>query len=73
MNVVMQLPTTLQSGTNYKPMSRLKQRQKYVQFVVIFHLLTHGHPMFDYESLKELFQLLKVKFVPQKHWTHGLN
>jgi hypothetical protein len=25
--------------------------------------------MSDYESLKDLFQLLKVKFVSRKHWT----
>jgi hypothetical protein len=40
-----------------------EQRQKYVQFVVIYHLLENGHPMIDYESLRNLFQLLKVKFV----------
>lgn len=67
MNGVTQLPTTFQSWTNYKLMFHLKQRQKYVQFVVFFHLLTHGHPMYDYESLKEFSQLLKVKFVTQKH------
>jgi hypothetical protein len=65
MNGITQLPTAFQSWTNYKLMSHLKQRQKYVQFVVFFPLLTHGHPIYDYESLKELFQLLKVKFVPE--------
>jgi hypothetical protein len=32
-----------------------EHKQKYVQFVVIFHLLTHGPPMTDYENLKFLF------------------
>ncbi len=39
-----------------------------MQFVVIFHLLSNGHPMNDYKSFKDLFQLLKVKFVSRKHW-----
>jgi hypothetical protein len=28
----------------------------------------HGRPMLEYESLKELFILLKVKNNPLKHW-----
>jgi hypothetical protein len=47
-----------------------KQQQKHVQFVV-FYLLSHGCPMSDFESLKILFQLLKVKFVSRTHWTNN--
>jgi hypothetical protein len=28
----------------------------------------HGRPMLEYESLKELFILIKVKNNPLKHW-----
>jgi hypothetical protein len=28
----------------------------------------HGRPMLEYESLKELFILLKVENNPLKHW-----
>jgi len=45
-----------------------EHKQKYMQFVAIFHLLTHGCPMIDYKYLKALFQLLKVKSVFEKHW-----
>jgi hypothetical protein len=40
-----------------------------MQFVAIFHVLTHGCPMIDYEDLKDLFQLFKVKSVSRKHWS----
>jgi hypothetical protein len=39
-----------------------------MQFVVVFHILTHGLPMIHFESLKDLFQLLKVKSISKKHW-----
>jgi hypothetical protein len=32
-----------------------EQRWKYVQFVIIYHLLANGRPMTNYESLKNLF------------------
>lgn len=50
-----------------------EQRRKYVQFLVIYHLLANGHPIIDYESLRNLFQLLKVKFVSWKHWIDRYN
>jgi hypothetical protein len=45
-----------------------EQRWKYVQFVVLYHLLANGNPMTDYESLRNLFQLLKMDFFFQKYW-----
>jgi len=42
-----------------------------MQFVVVFHILTHGLPMIHFESLKDLFQLLKVKSISKKHWIDG--
>ncbi len=57
-NIVTLLPT-------YVPSER---KQKFIKFVVFYHLLAHKCPMIDYESLKDLFQLLKVKNVSKKHW-----
>jgi hypothetical protein len=48
-----------------------EHKRKYVQFVVIFHLLIHGRPMTNYENLKDLFQLLKVKSVSKMHWSNA--
>jgi hypothetical protein len=42
-----------------------------MQFVIVFHILAHGCPMTDFESLKDLFQLLKVKSISRKHWING--
>ncbi len=44
-----------------------KHRKKYVQFLSICHLLTHGHPMTNYEDMPSLFHILKVKCVSRKH------
>jgi hypothetical protein len=40
-----------------------KHRRKYVQFLSIYHLLTHGHPMINYEDMPSLFHMLNVKSV----------
>ncbi len=45
-----------------------ERKQIYIQFVIVYHLFAHKCPMIDYESLKDLFQLLKVKSVFKKHW-----
>lgn len=45
-----------------------KYKLKNLQFISIYHLLNHGRPMIDYEHMKGLFQMLKVKFVSKKHW-----
>jgi hypothetical protein len=29
-----------------------------VQFVIVYHLLQHGHPITYYESMRELFDFL---------------
>jgi hypothetical protein len=38
---------------------------------MIFHLLNHGHPKFEFEALRELYCILKVKNNLKKHWTYG--
>jgi hypothetical protein len=45
----------------------LEHKLKNVQFTSIYHLWSHGHPMIDYDHMKGLFQMLKVKFVSKKH------
>jgi len=42
--------------------------KKFIQFATILHILLHGRPMLEYELLRELFLLLKVKNTPLKHW-----
>ncbi len=53
--------TLMQSGIH------LGARKKFIQFVIVLHILLHGRPMLEYESLRELFLLLKVKNTPLKH------
>jgi hypothetical protein len=50
---------------------RLSFRNKIVQCATIFHLLSHRNLMFEYETFKELFSILKVKNNLKKHWTNG--
>jgi hypothetical protein len=45
----------------------LGTRKMFIQFVTIIHILQHGRPILEYESLRELFLLLKVKNTPLKH------
>jgi hypothetical protein len=40
-----------------------ENKHKYVQFVSIFHLLSHGRSMMNYESYPISFQLLQVNSV----------
>jgi hypothetical protein len=35
--------------------------KKFIQFVTILHILLHGRPILEYESLRELFLLSKVQ------------
>lgn len=44
-----------------------KGNQKMVQMKTFFHILVHGHPMFVYESLYELFASLGVLNNPTMH------
>ncbi len=45
---------------------------KKVQFVILFYLLKEGHPMMNYESLKDFFCFIKIKNVSRKHWFGNL-
>ena len=44
-------------------------KRKGVQFSTLFQVLSHGRPMCDYEREQYLLRHLKVKNVPQKHWS----
>jgi hypothetical protein len=47
----------------------VERKNKYLQFVSIFHLLQQGKPMTNFEACKYLFQFLKVENCPRKHWS----
>jgi len=38
-----------------------------MQFALIFHLLSHGHPMTEYTKMQTLFVQLNVPNNPMKH------
>jgi len=44
-----------------------EKKPKFVQFVAIFWLLKLDKPLIDFESMKELFDILKVKITLCKH------
>ncbi len=43
-------------------------RKKFTQFAIVLHILLHGRLLLEYESLREMFLLLKVKNTLLKHW-----
>jgi hypothetical protein len=45
-----------------------------IQFASIFHVLNQGRPMIEFVMLKDLYDLLRLKNNPKKHWinTSGL-
>jgi hypothetical protein len=45
---------------------RARKRQ---QMAVIFHCLSQGLPMVEYEASRELLQFLGVPKMPQRHWS----
>jgi hypothetical protein len=47
---------------------KVEKKNKYVQFVAIWHLLQQGYSMTNFESFKVLFQFLKLENYLQKHW-----
>jgi hypothetical protein len=49
-----------------------EDKKKLVQFTSIFSLLSKGKPMIDYEDFKPLFEFLKLRSIPKKHWTNGV-
>ncbi len=49
---------------------KVKRKNKYLQFVSIFHLLQQGKPMTNFEACKNLFEFLKVENCSWKHWSN---
>jgi len=43
--------------------------RKINQFATVFHLLQTGRPMLEYESIKRLYQFLKMPHLSIKHWS----
>jgi len=48
------------------------KKYKFVQFVVVFPLLSRGQVMINFEGLGDLSNVLKVKHTPKKHWNDSL-
>jgi len=42
-------------------------KRKFVQFLVILYVLSHSRPMTNFENMKSLLELLKVKHCLEKH------
>jgi hypothetical protein len=50
----------------------VENKQKLVQFVIVFNLLNKGKSMKNHEDFQVLFKFLRPQFVPQKHIIHEL-
>ncbi|KAG0574823.1 hypothetical protein KC19_VG294800 [Ceratodon purpureus] len=48
---------------------RGERARKKIQFAVIFHLLSQGRPMLEYEASHSLFKYLLVPGLPKLHWS----
>jgi hypothetical protein len=48
-----------------------ENKRKGVQFSTLFQILSHGRPMCDYEREQYLLRHLKLKNLPQKHWSEA--
>jgi hypothetical protein len=46
-------------------------RRKFVQLAMLFHVLSRGRPMTEYEALYELLKYLRTKHLPPKHWSNN--
>ncbi len=47
-------------------------KEKIMQFALIFHLFSHGCPMINYTTMHKLFVQLNVLENPMKHWFDGV-
>jgi hypothetical protein len=45
----------------------MEDKQKIVQFAIVFNLLSKGKPMTNYEDFLYLFKFLRFQFVPKSH------
>jgi len=45
----------------------IEDKEKLVQFAIVFNLLSKGKPMIDYEDFQPLFKFLKLWSMPRKH------
>ncbi|KAG0573500.1 hypothetical protein KC19_VG183500 [Ceratodon purpureus] len=43
--------------------------KKKVQLATLFHILSHGRPLLEYESMAGLFSYLEIPHFPRKHWS----
>jgi hypothetical protein len=47
----------------------LERQKKWVQFALLFNLLSHGRRMVQYEEMEPLLSFLKVPSFPRSHWS----
>ena len=47
-------------------------KPKGVQFATLFEILSHGHPMVDYERSEVLLKHIRVKNMPARHWSENI-
>jgi hypothetical protein len=46
---------------------------KVVKIKTLFHVLSHGHPMLEYESLYEMFVSLGISKSPTMYWFNNVS
>jgi hypothetical protein len=49
-----------------------KRNQKIIQLKSMFHILSHGCLMLEYETMYDLFASLKVPNNPCMHWSNSI-
>jgi hypothetical protein len=68
--IVTNCPSTLDNDIVAKV--RHDKKYKFVQFVVVFRLLSRGQVMINFEGLGDLSNVVKVEHTPKKHWNDSL-
>jgi hypothetical protein len=58
-------PNSIMQQVNKPPK---KGNRKIVQFKFLFHILSHGYPMLEYEKMYDLLANLKVLDNPNMNW-----
>jgi hypothetical protein len=48
-----------------------ENKRKVIKFASIFMFLAQGKPMADYKYLRPLYEFLKLKNTPKKHWSNS--
>ncbi len=49
----------------------VEDKQKLVQFAIVFNILSKGKPIIDYEDFNLCSSFLNLDLCPKKHWFNG--